>query len=129
MAYVRFVIPSKDEDSGRRQGLFQALSGMVDQGILLPYQEHLWDETRKWFNKHLEEPTSFARSSRPHAKDVALSWFRDSAVEHIHRMRILVHLLDEHGVACEVVRTERPGYVVYEDAFQVIAVPFTDTTT
>ena len=129
MTYVRFVVPTKDEDSGRRQGLFHALSELCDRGELLPHEEHLWDETRRWFEKHLDEPTAFARSSRSHAKAIALSWFKSSATEHIQQMRVLVHLLDEHGVHCEVLRAERPGYVVYEDAFQIVAVPFTDTMT
>lgn len=129
MAYIRFVVPTRDEDSGHRQGLFQALAALRDRGTLLPYEEHLWDQTRSWFAKNLAEPTSFARSSRPHAKAVALSWFKDSAVEHIEQMRTLARILEEHGVVCDVVRTEQPGYVVYEDAFQIVAVPFTETMT
>jgi hypothetical protein len=129
MTYVRFVTSVRDESSGFRQGLFQAIGTLQDRGDLLPHEAQLWAETRKWFDKNLAEPTSFARATRHHAKAVALSWFKDSAVQHIQRMRILAHLLEEHGVICEMVCSERPGYIVYEDAFQVVAEPFTDTAT
>jgi hypothetical protein len=39
----------------------------------------------------------------------------------------LVHILDAHGIAVDVLRSEQPGYVVYEDAFQVAAEPFRET--
>jgi hypothetical protein len=41
----------------------------------------------------------------------------------------LAVLLEHHGIATKKIRTDRPGYVVYEDAFQVAAVPFNDTLT
>jgi hypothetical protein len=36
-------------------------------------------------------------------------------------------LLERCGIPTEMLRTWRPGYVVYEDAYQVVAVPFRDT--
>ena len=39
----------------------------------------------------------------------------------------LVALLERNGVRILALRTKRPGYVVYEDDFQVVAEPFTDT--
>lgn len=36
---------------------------------------------------------------------------------------------DAHGIEVEVLHTERPGYVVYEDEYQVAAEPFTETLT
>jgi len=38
----------------------------------------------------------------------------------------LIALLDNHGVRVEMIKTTRPGYVIYEDNFQIVAVPFTD---
>lgn len=127
--YVRFVIQQKDEDSGRRQGVFQALADLADAGSLLPHERAVWGETYEWFVKNLREPLQFSRSLKPHAKKVALSWFKDSAGEHISRMFELVEILKAHGVAVEVLRTERPGYIVDEDAHQVVAEPFNETPT
>jgi hypothetical protein len=110
--FVRFVIQRNDEDSGRRQGLFQA-----------------YDDIYEWFRKNLRTPRSFTRSTKPHAKKVALSWFKDGATEHIRNMRAIAGILDTHGIQVEVLHTERPGYVVYEDTYQVAAEPFSETAT
>ncbi|MDP3854060.1 hypothetical protein [Phenylobacterium sp.] len=42
---------------------------------------------------------------------------------------MLQALLEQHGIWGEVLRTARPGYVVYEDDHQVLAYPFADTPT
>jgi hypothetical protein len=39
----------------------------------------------------------------------------------------LAAVLEQHGVSVEMLRTSKPGYVVYEDRYQVVAVPFRDT--
>jgi glutathionylspermidine synthase len=127
--FVRFVIHKNDEDSGRRQGLFQALSDLEYEDVLLPHEQAQYDEIYEWFRKRLKKPRSLTRSSKPHAKKVALSWFKDTAVEHIAKMHALAQILQAHGVIVHTLRTERPGYVVYEDAFQVAAEPFKETAT
>ena len=127
MSFVRFVIRADDEDSGRRQGLFQAIAALEDDNALLEHEQTLADETRKWFGRHLEAPSRPAKSSKRHAKKVALSWFRDTAREHIARMHALAHVLECHGIHVEIIRTDRPGYVVYEDAHQIAAEPFNDS--
>jgi hypothetical protein len=127
--FIRFVIPQNDPDSGRRQGLFQALTELDHAGVLEPHEAELYDEVYDWFKANLLKPRSFTRSSKPHAKKVALSWFKDSATEHIAKMRVLAHILDAHGVVVDVIQTERPGYVVYEDDLQVAAEPFSETVT
>jgi len=127
--YVRFVIHANDEDSGRRQGLFQAMSDLEASEVLLEYEQSQYDALYEWFRKNLKKPRSFTRSSKPHAKKVALSWFKHTATEHIAKMHEVVHILRAHGVAVEILRTERPGYVVYEDQYQVTAEPFQETVT
>jgi hypothetical protein len=57
---------------------------------------------------------------------VAISWFKPGAREHISKMRELAALLQAHGLAVQQVHTTRPGYVVYEDEFQVTAIPFAE---
>ena len=44
-------------------------------------------------------------------------------------MRELCRLLNEHGVTTEMLRSERPGYIVFEDEFQIAAEPFFETKT
>ena len=127
--FVRFVIHKNDEDSGRRQGVFQALSDLEHAGVLFEHEQQQYDELYEWFRHNLKKPRSLSRSSKPHAKHVAISWYKDAAVEHITNMHALAQILQAHGVTVDVLYTERPGYVVYEDEFQVAAEPFKDTVT
>ena len=39
----------------------------------------------------------------------------------------MISILETQGVVVEVIETQRPGYVVYEDEFQIVAEPFADT--
>jgi len=77
--------------------------------------------------KNLPVPTRFAISSKSNAKAQALSWFRDTAAEHINQMRKYQRILDGYGLQVTMLRTTRPGYVVFEDKYQVVAYPFSDT--
>jgi hypothetical protein len=80
-----------------------------------------------WFSEHLAEPARFAASRYPRATETAISWTRATAIEHVRRLRRLTALIETAGIAVHELRTRRPGYVVYEDAHQVVALPFADT--
>lgn len=82
--------------------------------------ERIWllDEL-DWFNHHLPAP----RSVDPRA----VFWFRPNAGEPLTRLWVVVRLLEDNGVPVQVYRTRRPGNVVYEDRYQVAAVPWRDT--
>ena len=125
--YIRFVVNMKDEDSGKRQGIFQTLVAVREQGLLYEYEVERVKVIHKWFNENLVKPTSFNRSSKPQALNKAISWFKDSAKEQISYMRELATILEGHGIEVMVLQTERPGYIVYEDEHQITAEPFTDT--
>ena len=125
--YIRFIVQYKDEDSGRRMGIFQALAELRDQGELYNYELDQMKEIHDWFDKNLNKPDHFNRSNRPNTKNKAISWFKDSAISHILKMREIVSILESHNLSVEVIKTESPGYVVYEDEFQVTAEAFRDT--
>ena len=127
--YLRFVVSQLDPDSGRRQGLFQAAASLEARGLLAPHEIDDYRTVVSWFRENLEKPSRFSISSRPHAKGQALSWFKDDAAIHIAKMRDFQRLLETHEVSVDILRTERPGYVVYEDEHQVAAYPFADTPT
>ncbi len=127
--YLRFVIDKLDEDSGRRQGLFQAISDLEHSQLLQAHEQTQYDEIYAWFRKNLSKPASFTRSTKPHAKKVALSWYKDTAIEHLQKMRQMGAIVVAHELHVIVLQTARPGFVVYEDQYQVVAEPFQDTPT
>jgi len=75
----------------------------------------------------LKRPARLTWSGRPNATERAVTWLKMGAVEHVSRMRQLVTLLEHKDVAVEELRTDKPGYIVYEDEHQVAAVPFSET--
>src|SRR5947207_366133 len=124
--YLRFVVPDIAEDSGRELGVFHAVKNLREEGKLCPHEEDEHDLIRAWFNENLEKPTRFTASKPPYyrKKSKAISWFKDTAREHLSRVRSLVVILQNHGVLVQTLTTGRVGYIVYEDAFQIVAEPF-----
>lgn len=128
-AFIRFVTARIDEHSGRRQGVFQAATSLVEAKELTPHELDELNAIREWFGENLEVPDRFSRNRRRDGAGHAISWHKRSAAEHINRMHAMCRILNEHGVATEMITSDRPGYVVFEDDHQVTAVPFGDTST
>ena len=127
--YIRFVVHQKHYESERRTGLFHATGYLKDEGKLSQYEEDHINEVKEWFNKYLNRPTSFSKAKRSNPSKRALSWYKDKAQEHINKMWEMVAILEDHGINVEVLKTDNPGYIVYEDEFQVVAEPFKETDT
>ena len=129
MAYLRFVVADIDEDSGRELGVFHAISHLQSQGILYDHERKEYETVQQWFAENLKTPTRFTASKPPfyRKKNKAISWFKDSAFEHLARVRELVAILQHHGVSVQMLKADRVGYVVYEDEYQIVAEPFADT--
>ena len=56
--------------------------------------------------------------------DDAVCWFKSTAHECIAKLRDAVSILEQYDIAIQMLTTDKPGYIVYEDEFQVAAVPF-----
>ena len=122
---VRFVADWNDEDSGVTAGLFLAASWVRDHADPAEVDLVRLAELREWFDAHLDRPRRFNRSRRPNRKKKAISWFKDSAREHIVRARKMAD--SAAGIRIREIRTNRSGYVVFEDDFQLVAEPFAET--
>lgn len=122
--YIRFVVDEIDGYSGVALGIFQAMYRLWRAERLNRAEQAWWDDVRAWFNVRLERPARLMRSQRRGAEPCAISWFKPSARQHIRRAFEIVALLSEHHVHARMVRSRKPGYVVYEDDFQITAEPF-----
>jgi hypothetical protein len=118
--YVRFVIGRKDEDSHVEQGIFQAVALAVEWGNITGADADELNELRHWFSENLERPTSFGRD----ALRRGICWFKTGATEHIARIWEMVRILERNGIYVKKIRTDKPGYVVYQDEWQLVAEPF-----
>jgi hypothetical protein len=110
--------------------VFHAVLNLREAGKLQSYEEEQHDLIRQWFNENSEKPTRFTASKPPFYREQskAISWFKDSAQNHLAHIRDLVAILQHHGVSVRMLKTERVGYVVYEDEYQIVAEPFMDET-
>jgi len=122
--FVRFVVKTLDPRSGRKQGLFSAAAALRDSGRLNADDDDRLESDWGWFNKNLERPKRLSLSSRHNKRPQAISWFKETALEHIRKMYEFQDVLERYGYV-----VERIGYIRYEDEFQAAAYPFKDTPT
>jgi hypothetical protein len=114
--FIRFVVGRDGEDHRWLTGIITEARVLRDDGVLEPYEVNLLEETYRWLDDHLPCPP-FRRSRWPKQ---AVCWFKDDAGDCIGRMWDLVFLLHQHGRAVRVLKSRRPGRVLYEDAYQVM---------
>jgi hypothetical protein len=118
--YIRFVIGRKDEDSHVEQGIFQAAAQALEwQNITGSDAEEL-NQLETWFSTNLEKPTSLGRDKLRRG----ICWFKTASTEHISRIWEMVQILERNGIYVKKIRTDKPGYVIYEDEWQMVAEPF-----
>lgn len=117
--YVRFVVGRKD-GSHLERGIFQAAAQALEwQDITGPEAGKL-NELFAWFSGNLEKPASFGRDKLR----LGVCWFKTGSTEHISRIWEMVRILERNGVYVQKIRTDKPGYVIYEDEWQLVAEPF-----
>jgi hypothetical protein len=124
--FVRFVTHEPDEVTGISIGFFEAAYQLRDDGHANAHDANELKVLIDWFRENLDPPDRFSRSKNRHAHGKALSWFRPAAVECIDKARSLLIILERYGIASEMLTTARPGMIVYEDEWQIAAIPFSD---
>lgn len=118
--YVRFVVGNIDGDSHFERGIFQAAAQAIERQNITGSDADALNELRAWFSENLEKPTSFGRGQL----SLDICWFKTAATEHISRIWAMANILERHGIYVRKIRTGRPGYVIYEDEWQLVAEPF-----
>lgn len=122
--YIRFEARCFDEDNHPIDGIFWVAQYMYHHDGISPDEEDRVWQILDWYHKELPIPKRFARSFKKSAEKKALSWFKDTATEHLEKMYELREILHRHGAITDVLVSSRPGYVIYEDEIQVLAEPF-----
>ena len=80
-------------------------------------------------HRHLESPAAHAKAAAPasrgcHCRSTrGVSWFKDTAVDHLARMHEIRRVLERYGHQVQMLTEARRGVVVYEDEYQVVAEP------
>ena len=131
--YLRFVRPTLITGMAARQGFFSAAYELRNTPTTNEHSVHQVTNLLDWFNLNLSRPQAFTHSSSKgiYRADFTkgLSWFRPEATEVLAKSRELIALLQSHDYAIETLRSTRVGCIVYENADQIVAEPFSDTPT
>ena len=131
--FLRFVRSRIIEGMQAREGFFGAAYELRGQTDVDQHTLDRLEDSLAWFRQNLAIPPRFnlSRSKGFYRKQTTqgLSWFKPTASEHLARAYDLTALLAQHGHHVEVMKSSRLGYVVYEDEYQIVAEPFSDTAT
>jgi hypothetical protein len=116
--------------SGFRDGFFRTAYRLRRETVMEPADHVQLSEILDWFDNNLDVPQRFNRSRskgacRRNARGI--SWFKASAVEQISKAHQIAALLRRYGYEVFEVRTDRPGFLVFEDQHQIVAEPFAET--
>jgi hypothetical protein len=122
--FIRFVVGAESEDARWLNGVFAGARRLADEGTLYAHEAALLDETFAWFNEYLPCPPFGAKLRSGEWTPDAVAWFRDDARAFVRRIWDLVALLRENGASVRLLRDARPGRIVYEDRYQVVAETF-----
>lgn len=122
--FVRFIVDGRERVSGVRLGFFGEAYRVRNEVLAPPEDRTRLAELLEWFKENLAIPDRFARSGNRHAHGKGLSWFKPDAIEHITKAREITDIVERCGIRVEMRTTSEPGYVIYEDQFQICAQPF-----
>lgn len=122
--FTRFqsAVPNR---RGAFPGIFAMTNGLRDAGLLSAADEHWVRTANAHANSAYTDPGTVVPGCYDAARNPgARSWFKDEAEELLAMSQSYTGLLDRYGVPWIQLRTARPGRLVYEDAVQVVAVPY-----
>lgn len=130
---VRFVVPTWTHRASQAPiGVIGAAYELLRQDTVTPELRRQLEHWIEWFEANLAVPDRFNRTKSKgwYRRDTrGIAWLRTSAAEHLAAMAQLAACIARCGHPTAELRSDRVGYVTYEDELQVIAEPFRDTPT
>jgi hypothetical protein len=115
---LRFVVGADFDRVSRLEGPFRSsFRPEGDEDWVSEWQREELRAALAWFNEHLTVPP-FRRQRLSRS---AICWFRSDAGEALARMWDLAILLRQMDVPVRLVRTHKPGRLLWVDEHQVVA--------
>ena len=123
--YLRFITEEIDTRSGKPKGIFTLAYDLIEEDVLGLDDEKLLKQLLGWFGDNLPIPTRFSKNRNDgHKNTLGISWLKPESKEVVTKFWSLKAMLDNYGHNIEVIKSERPGKVVYEDDSQLVAIPY-----
>ena len=114
MTYIR-VQARYTGRTGKPVGIFTACHHLNRKGRLTEEEARLFKSIDRWFDLFLPNPPFYQSGN----KIRGITWFKSSATGMLRELVPLFLLLTKYDVAFDVVETDDPGCIVYEDEWQV----------
>ena len=117
--YIRFIVRSDHPSRTRCTGVVASLRILGEEGRLPDYQIQYSKELFEQLNEGLPCPPFLKSNWGPNC----VSWFKDTppAQEWISVFRDLIAILEDSDMEVGTLTTDRPGMIVYEDDYQIVA--------
>ena len=103
--------------------MFRAFDLYEDEDLIPDCYLDRADKLFDWFNENLPVPGRLSRAIGRFRIAFGVCWLKPSAVDHIRYMWDLAAIYEASGIPVELLKTARPGHLLYEDAFQIVAEP------
>ena len=120
MKYVRFQGLEKTKGIPSQRGIFQLAYQLKHSPEIYPYDDRELRKNLLWLDTHLKAPDVLDKPKHYRA----IFWFKDGAIEPLKRIRAIKFVLEQYDIWVDQVTTTNPGYIIYQDGWQVAAKPF-----
>jgi hypothetical protein len=121
--YLRFVVTQIHKASNQPKGLFITAGELLHSEKLSSEEQTRLEDLLNWFNENLPKPPISNFRNRSYR---AIFWFKSEAEGCISRIWEMAHLLEYHGYLIEMQKCRKLANIIYEDEFQVAAIPSKD---
>lgn len=121
--YLRFQGKMPNKTSASKLGIFQLAFALRDKEELPEYAQTQLQRHLSWLKMHLKSP-AILREDEHHR---AVAWFHPRADEPLKRIWAIKAILEDAGYHIDLIKTDEPGDIIYEDGWQVIAKPRSKT--
>ncbi|MFB3105209.1 MAG: hypothetical protein ACE1ZA_09785 [Pseudomonadales bacterium] len=117
--YIRFITREQDEASHSLVDVFTHAYRLRDSDQLQPHEEETLGNALRWLQKNVTIPKLLKEPEN----ERAICWFKSAAEKPLANVWKIVHVLREHDVQVEMIKTLNPGAIIYEDGWQIAAKP------
>jgi hypothetical protein len=118
--YLRFQGRVPNLGTASNLGIFQLAFQLRDRPDVPVYAQNEIIRHLEWMEVHLHAPKVLEhwQSYR------AICWFKPAAREPLDHIWSMKAILEDFGTVIDLIKTEQPGLVIYEDGWQVAAKPW-----